>query len=637
MRGGKRCVELLSYVGTTSKYTTRLLSHVPGRGKEVVAVAAVATVNSNVMNSGSRAAFYSNGVVGVYTSTVNNGQRGTIQARLNKNTVFGGYRRWMSSLPDHERLSMPALSPTMSQGNIVAWKKKEGDSVQPGDIYCEVETDKATIEWEAQEEGFLAKILKGDGSQNIDVGVPVAILVESEDDIAAFASYTGGDEAPAAAPAAPASTNAAASSFPAHDVMSMPALSPTMSEGTLLKWKKAVGDEIAAGDVLAEIETDKATMEWEAQEDGILAQILVAEGTSGISVGSPVFIQVDSADSVDAFKSFTIADASGAAPASEPVVAEPAAPKAPTPTAAATTAKKAPTTPSTPMKTVSSTGGRVVASPYARKLAAENNVSLAGLQGSGPGGRIVAADVLGAPAGGAAVSTGAFDDIATTGIRRIIAQRLLESKQQIPHYYLTASCRIDTLSALRAKLNQSLAASDSGKISMNDFVIKASAMALKKVPEANASWHGDFIRQYNMVHCSVAVQTPAGLMVPVVRNADKKGLAAIAADVKSLAAKAREGKLGPEESADGTFTVSNLGMFGVTQFSAIVNPPQACILAVGSAEKKVVPSSTGEGFEEGTFVTVTLSCDHRVIDGAVGAQWLQAFKGYLEDPASMLL
>jgi pyruvate dehydrogenase E2 component (dihydrolipoamide acetyltransferase) len=230
-----------------------------------------------------------------------------------------------------------------------------------------------------------------------------------------------------------------------------------------------------------------------------------------------------------------------------------------------------------------------------------------------------------------------FIDIQNSNIRKVIAQRLLESKQQIPHYYLSTTCRIDSLSAVRAKLNATLAASDGGKISMNDFVIKASAMALKRFPEANASWHGDFIRQYNKVDCSVAVQTPAGLMVPIVRNADTKGLAAISSDVKSLAAKAREGKLQPQEYEGGTFTVSNLGMFGVSQFAAIVNPPQACILAVGSAEKKVVPSADGNGFEEGTFVTVTLSCDHRVIDGAVGAQWLQAFKGFLEDPASMLL
>lgn len=543
--------------------------------------------------------------------------------------------RYMSSLPDHEELSMPALSPTMSQGNIVAWKKKEGDSVQPGDIYCEVETDKATIEWEAQEEGYIAKILKGDGSQNIDVGVPVAIVVENEGDIAAFAEYSGG-AAPApqqqAAPAVEAPPVGNASSFPAHEVMTMPALSPTMSEGTLLKWKKSIGDEIAAGDVLAEIETDKASMEWEAQEDGVLAQILVQEGTSGIQVGAPVFVQIDSVDDVDAFKTFTVGDAGQPQAVQEPAQAV-EQPLTTTVEQPATPAVKAPSTPATPR----ASGERVVASPYARKLASENNVDLSRLQGSGPGGRIVAADVLGAPAGSSAPATGEFMDIQNSNIRKIIAQRLLESKQQIPHYYLTTTCRIDTVSDVRARLNDGLAASNGGKISMNDFIIKASAMALKKVPEANASWHGDFIRQYNSVHCSVAVQTPAGLMVPVVRNADKKGLAAISADVKSLAAKAREGKLDPAASADGTFTISNLGMFGVSQFSAIVNPPQACILAVGSAEKKVVPSESGSGFEEGTFVTVTLSCDHRVIDGAVGAQWLQAFKGYLENPASMLL
>ena len=552
---------------------------------------------------------------------------------------YGAARRWMSSggsLPEHETLSMPALSPTMAQGNIVSWKKKEGDSVQPGDIYCEVETDKASIEWEAQEEGFLAKILKGDGSQNIEIGVPVAILVEEEGDVAAFADYDGSADvstpaAPAVETEAAAPAAAAGASFPSHEVMSMPALSPTMSEGTLLKWKKSVGDEISAGDVLAEIETDKASMEWEAQEDGVLAQILVPEGTSGIQVGSPVFIQVDSADDVGAFKSFTVADVGAAAPAAA------AAPSAPVSTPSPAATPKAPV--QAAPKPMRQSGDRVIASPYARKVAGEKGVDLHGLQGSGPGGRIVSADVLNAPASGglAGVSSSVFTDEATTGIRRVIAQRLLESKQTIPHYYLSASCRIDTLSALRAKLNESLAATDGGKISMNDFVIKASAMALKKVPEANASWHEDFIRQYNSVNCSVAVQTPAGLMVPVVRNADKKGLAAISADVKSLAQRAREGKLMPDESADGTFTVSNLGMFGVTQFSAIVNPPQACILAVGSAEKKVVPSADGAGFEQGTFVTVTLSCDHRVIDGAVGAQWLQAFKGYIEDPASMLL
>lgn len=546
--------------------------------------------------------------------------------------------RYMSSFPDHQELSMPALSPTMSQGNIVSWKKKEGDSIQPGDIYCEVETDKATIEWEAQEEGYLAKILKGDGSQNIDVGVPVAVLVEEESDVAAFAEYSGSAPTDGAKPPAKASSEAKdvptapASSFPAHEVMTMPALSPTMAEGTLLKWKKAVGDEIAAGDVLAEIETDKASMEWEAQEDGVLAQILVGEGTSGIQVGAPVFVQIDSSDNVDAFKTFTVADA-GTAPPVAPAVEVQAQVTTPSAPPMNKTPSSVPNVPLRPR----AEGERVVASPYARKLASERNIDLASLQGSGPGGRIVASDVLDAPAGSSTASVGAFTDIANSNIRKIIAQRLLESKQQIPHYYLTTTCRIDTVSSVRTKLNNELAGTGGGKISMNDFIIKASAMALKKVPEANASWHGDFIRQYNSVHCSVAVQTPAGLMVPVVRNADKKGLAAISADVKSLAAKAREGKLDPSASADGTFTISNLGMFGVSQFCAIVNPPQACILAVGSAEKKIIPSLSGDAFEEGTFVTVTLSCDHRVIDGAVGARWLQAFKGYLENPASMLL
>ena len=561
-----------------------------------------------------------------------------------KRNVSSG--RFFSSLPDHEQLCMPALSPTMSQGNIVAWKKKEGDAVQPGDVYCEVETDKATIEWEAQEEGWLAKILVGDGSQGVEVGVPVAVLVEEEEDIGAFkdgyspvaANSSNASTASSGVSEAPSSPTAAATSYPQHEVMTMPALSPTMAEGTLVSWKKSVGDEISAGDVLAEIETDKATMEWEAQEDGVLAQILVQEGTAGVKVGTPVFVQVEGADEVGAFAGYTAADASGAeAGTSVAEVAEVAEvakeEKKAVPTTTPTPAPAAVPTPMTPT-TPRTTSSRVVASPYARKLAAENNVSLESLQGSGPNGRIVAADVLGAPASSSAASASAFTDISNSNIRKIIAQRLLESKQQIPHYYLSTTCRVDTVSALRAKLNASLA---DGKLSMNDFVIKAAAMALKKVPEVNAEWCGDFIRQYSAAHVSVAVQTPAGLMVPVVRNAEKKGLAAISSDVKTLAAKAKEGRLDPAESVGGTFTISNLGMFGVGNFAAIVNPPQACILAVGATEKRVVVGDVPGTFEEATVMGVTLSCDHRVIDGAVGATWLAAFKGYLEDPASMLL
>jgi pyruvate dehydrogenase E2 component (dihydrolipoamide acetyltransferase) len=536
----------------------------------------------------------------------------------------------------------------MSQGNIVSWKKAEGDSIQPGDIYCEVETDKATIEWEAQEEGFLAKILKPAGTNNIDIGTPVAVIVEEEGDVAAFKDYTPGNapaaaSAPAAAAAQPAAAPAAAApsgaSFPAHEVMTMPALSPTMTMGNIIAWRKKAGDEVTAGDIIAEVETDKATIEWEAQEEGVIAKILVPDGANGIDVGSPVLVMVDDKDSVAAFEGFTTADASGggaapAAAAPAPAAAA-AAPKAEAPKPAAAAPKAA---------AAVAPGARVIASPYAKKLASEAGVSLAGVGGSGPKGRIVAADVQqlvasgGARPAGASVapSTSAYTDIEATQIRKITARRLLESKQNIPHYYLTISCRIDRLSAVRASLNATLASTTGGKLSMNDFVVKASALALKAVPEVNASWHGDFIRQYHSVDCSIAVQTPAGLMVPIVKNADRKGLATISTEVRDLAGRAKDGKLAPEEFTGGTFTISNLGMFGVNQFAAIVNPPQACILAVGSAEKKVVPGSNGN-FEEGTFMNVTLSCDHRVVDGAVGAQWLKSFKGYMEDPASMLL
>jgi pyruvate dehydrogenase E2 component (dihydrolipoamide acetyltransferase) len=424
----------------------------------------------------------------------------------------------------------------------------------------------------------------------------------------------------------------------------MPALSPTMAQGNIISWHKKAGDEVAAGDIIAEVETDKATMEWEAQEDGVVAKILVPEGASPIDVGAPVLVMVDDKASVAAFEGFTAADAGGAAPPAAAAAApEAPAPAAAAPKAAAPAAPRAAAAPAAP-------GARIIASPYAKKLASQAGVSLAGVGGSGPGGRIVAADVdtLLASGGGAqaaaaaapgAPPAGAYTDEEATQIRRVIARRLLESKQQIPHYYLTVNCRVDRLAALRRQLNATLAASPAGgKLSINDFVIKAASLALRRVPEANASWHGDFIRHYHTVDCSVAVQTPAGLMVPVVLDTDKKGLAEIAAAVRDVASRAKEGRLRPEEHAGGTFTVSNLGMFGVSQFAAIVNPPQAVILAVGAAESRVVPAAGGGGgFEEGSFMACTLSCDHRVVDGAVGAQWLQAFRGYIEDPASMLL
>ena len=507
------------------------------------------------------------------------------------------------------------------------------------------------MEWEAQEEGFLAKIVAPDNTKDIPVGQVVAVLVEDENDIAAFADFEPGSAAAASKKpaedkpaAASAPKKSSGKSWPPHEVLAMPALSPTMEAGNILAWKKKVGDTVAPGDVWAEVETDKASMDWESQEEGVVAQILVPDGAQGIAVGQPVVVLVEEGAEVEPFAEFTAADAEGGAePAPAAEKPKKAEPKKPEPKKAAPAAKK-------PAKTAApASGERVVASPYAKKLAAEAGVSLSGVAGSGEGGRVVASDVRelvesgGAQASGAdasfepVASEGAFTDIPHSQIRRVTAQRLLQSKQQVPHYYLTASARVDALLALRGRLNKDLAAVEGGKLSVNDFIIKAAALTLRRFPDVNASWHGDFIRQYADVDVSIAVQTPAGLMVPIVRDADLKGLSGISADVKALAGKAKEGKLRPEEFTGGTFTISNLGMYGVKQFAAIINPPQACILAVGAAQPKVVRAADGAGFEEAQVLEFTLSCDHRVVDGALGAQWLQVFKRYLENPASMLL
>ena len=298
------------------------------------------------------------------------------------------------------------------------------------------------------------------------------------------------------------------------------------------------------------------------------------------------------------------------------------------------------------------------ASPKARAMASEAGISVLQIQGTGPGGRVVMSDVAlavkngvqplaaaagaGAPgAAGAGAGSDAFarffppfEDVSVSQIKKVTASRLTESKQTVPHFYLSVDVRMDQLMGLRGKLNTGL---ESGKISVNDFVVKASAAALRKVPEVNASWMGDKIRQYKKADISVAVQTDVGLMVPVVRGACGLGLTGISSEVKSLAGKAKDGKLGPNDMIGGTFTISNLGMFGIKQFAAIVNPPQAAILAVGAARKEVVKKADGSGYEEALMMSATLSCDHRVVDGAVGAQWLGAFKGYMEDPVTMLL
>lgn len=442
-------------------------------------------------------------------------------------------------------------------------------------------------------------------------------------------------------------------SLPDHVKVCLPALSPTMEMGTIISWQKKEGDKVSEGDLLAEIETDKAIMGLESSDEGYLAKILIQEGSKDIPLGKLMCIIVEEESDVAAFKDYVpqpgddqpvagkaAAPPPPAAPAPPPPAAAPAAPTAAPPRPAAHVAPP-----------VSAPGARVFATPLAKTLAAEKGIDLKTLGGSGPAGQIRANDVLtatpgmaapvGAPAAAVSVPAAAstsFVDLPLSNMRQVIAKRLTLSKQTIPHYYLNIDVCVDKILSVRKQLNAAQERSGGKKISVNDFIIKASALACKKVPEANSAWMGDFIRQYNTMDISIAVATDNGLITPIVFNVETKGLAQIAQDVSILAAKAREGKLQPQEFQGGTFTISNLGMFGIKNFSAVINPPQACILAVGGAEQVVVvDSGASSGFRSSHVMTVTLSCDHRVVDGAVGAQWLAEFKTLMEHPEAMLL
>jgi len=427
-----------------------------------------------------------------------------------------------------------------------------------------------------------------------------------------------------------------------HNIL-MPALSPTMTEGKLAKWVKKEGDKVKAGDVIAEIETDKATMEVEAVDEGILAKIVVPAGTDGVKVNSLIAMLLEEGEDASALK---------AAPAAE-------MPKTVTPAnqPAAEAAKPAPSMAvATPAQAGSS--GRVFASPLAKRIAKEKGIDLASVKGTGPHGRIVKADLDKAPAGSAsapksaAASGGSFTPAASSvnpqaladaygipytltpnsGVRKVIARRLSESKQTVPHFYLTVDCELDALLALRKQLNDS---GDGLKISVNDFIIKATAVALHKFPAANVSWTDDNIVQYTRADVSVAVATPNGLITPIIVDAANKSLKVISSEMKDLGARAKEGKLKPQEFQGGTISVSNLGMFGISQFSAIINPPQAAILAVGAGQERVVVKN-GQ-MAVANVMTVTASFDHRAIDGAVGAEYLQVFKKLIENPIGLLL
>lgn len=429
--------------------------------------------------------------------------------------------------------------------------------------------------------------------------------------------------------------------MPSHILM--PALSPTMEEGNLVKWTKNEGDKVKAGQVIAEIETDKATMEVEAPEEGKLVKILVPAGTSGVKVASPIAILTDmDEDKMTADEAFAIL--AKKFPAPKMVTPPPAA--APSQaltiqmeTAASPVETVARPTVAAPMPQAQpSTASRLIASPLAKRIAEQSGINLHQIAGTGPNGRIVKADVEGYLAKGAPmVARGSVPankmqtSIPHTGMRKTIARRLTESKQQVPHFYLTIDCDIDALLALRKQINTA----KNSKLSVNDCIIKAVALALQQVPAANASWTDDAIIQYPTSDISVAVATPGGLITPIVKQAENKTLLQISNEMKDLATRAREGKLRPEEYQGGGFTISNLGMFGIRDFAAIINPPQACILAVGAGEQRAVVK---EGqLAVATVMTCTLSIDHRAVDGAIGAEFLAAFKKLIENPIDLVL
>lgn len=419
----------------------------------------------------------------------------------------------------------------------------------------------------------------------------------------------------------------------------MPALSPTMEEGTLAKWLVKVGDTVSSGDILAEIETDKATMEFEAVDEGVVTAIEVAEGTEGVKVGTVIATIAGEGE-----------DSAAAAPAATPAAPAPA----PAPRAEAAPAPAAASAPA-PASTaaVAAKGDRVVASPLAKRIAADRGVNLAGLQGTGPGGRIVKADVeaagsapaapaaASAPASGTSVPVSApvpdfgipYEAEKLNNVRKTIARRLTEAKQTIPHIYLTVDVRLDALLKLRGELNKALEA-DGVKLSVNDLLIKALAKALIRVPKCNVSFAGDELRKYSRADISVAVAAPSGLITPIITDAASKGVAQISREMKTLADKAREGKLMPHEYQGGTASLSNLGMFGIKQFDAVINPPQAMILAVGAGEQR--PYVVDGALALATVMSATGSFDHRAIDGADGAQLMQAFKDLVENPLGLV-
>ena len=606
-------------------------------------------------------------------------------------------------------IKMPKMSDTMTEGTIAAWLKNVGDKVKSGDILAEVETDKATMELENYEDGTLLYIgPKASEAVAVD-GVLAIVGKEGEDFAALLAGASGGAVAPAPAPAAetpsPAAAPAPAPAAPAPaaevpaeapkaapaapapaaapangkkaTVVRMPKMSDTMTEGTIAAWLKNVGDKVKSGDILAEVETDKATMELENYEDGTLLYTGPKAGEAVAVDGILAIIGEEGADiqallggqSGGAVAPVPPAAAPAEAPAETPA---PAAAAAPAPAPAAPVAAAAPAPAASTAPAAPAPGGRILASPLAKSIAREKGIDLAQVVGSGDNGRIVQRDVeqfqpvvapapvasapaapavapaavneyiaaaLPVPAAAPAAAqpaagspqSGTYTDTPVSQMRKVIAKRLSESLFTAPHFYLTMEINMDRAIEARVRLNELSPI----KLSFNDLVLKASAVALRQHPAVNSSWLGDKIRTNHVINIGVAVAVDDGLLVPVIRNADQKGLAQIATEVKELAGRAKTKKLQPAEWEGSTFTISNLGMFGIDEFTAIINTPDACILAVGGIKQTAIVKDGA--LAVGNLMKVTLSCDHRAVDGATGAAFLQTLKGLLEDPMRMLI
>ncbi|KAF4367997.1 dihydrolipoyllysine-residue acetyltransferase component 1 of pyruvate dehydrogenase complex, mitochondrial [Cannabis sativa] len=569
-----------------------------------------------------------------------------------------GVKHFSTTDPSHQVLGMPALSPTMDQGNIAKWRKKEGDKIEVGDVLCEIETDKATLEFESQEEGFLAKILVPEGSKDVPVGQPIAITVEDQDDIQNIpASVAGGPEIKREISSnqdvknedkaqETSSVKINTSDLPPHILLEMPALSPTMNQGNITTWRKKEGDKIEVGDVLCEIETDKATVEFESLEEGYLAKILAPEGSKDVLVGQPIAVTVEELADLETVKNSVSSGSS--VKEDKPIHRD---------------VRKETSAPKTSVKRVS---------PSAKLLITEHGLDISVLEASGSHGTLLKGDVMAAIKSGvgsykassskektplspqihkdrttqapppksrsSSEKPDSFEDFPNSQVRKVIARRLLESKQNTPHLYLSSDVILDPLLSLRKDLKEK----HDVKVSVNDIVIKAVAVALRNVPEANAYWNAEKeeVILCDSVDISIAVATEKGLMTPIVRNADQKTISAISREVKELAEKARMGKLKPHEFQGGTFSISNLGMFPVDQFCAIINPPQSGILAVGRGNKVVEPVIDSDGIEKAAAVTkmnMTLSADHRVFDGKVGGAFLSALSSNFSDIRRLLL